>query len=221
MNWFLKVISTCTLTGTCLWCNPASAQVLPATVSVSQWRDSFLAKWQAGNDADKTDSITQLAALLLLIANNDPQSTPLIERLEMQADVSPEAQMALAFHSLNSGLAQNASKRLLDLILRYPDDQRIPRFRIALARSFHLDGQLDMASAQIDPLINFETDSGQYAAIEKALIYIDLHENEKAVELLEKLLQISEESDYIHTLTQQYAASLQANQVLVEGVEIE
>ncbi|MBN1879775.1 hypothetical protein JW823_06660 [bacterium] len=203
------------------FCQEILAQDIPSTVSVAQWRDSFLAKWQSAVDKDKLDAIVQLSSLLLVMSDSDPLRSPLIDRLEVHVDESADVQMAIAFSLLSDNQPEEASKRLLDLILRYPNEPRIQRFRIALARSFRAEGQLSMATAQLDPLFDFATDTGRYAILEKAMILKDMQETQKALDLLNQLDSAGVESLYFSSLVRAEKESLEMKMILSGGVEIE
>ena len=197
------------------------AQELPSTVSIGQWRDSFLAKWQSGTETDKNDAVIQLASLLLLMSDTDPLRNPLLDRLRMHSSESPDAGMAIALAKLESDHPEEASQLLLDLILRHPDDKRISRWRIALARSFRLEGQLDMASTQLEPMLSPETESGRWAIIEQVSIYKEKGEFEKAYAMLERFDPIDLNSDYLFSIIKAEREALEMRRSLSREVGLE
>jgi predicted Zn-dependent protease len=199
----------------------ASSAFLPSTVTTSQWRDTYLAKWQAGDDTDKRDAVEQLAALLLVIPPSDPIHTALADRLEIHVDDTPDASMAIAFQALATGQSQKASRRLLDLILQYPDDYRINRFRIALARAFGADNQFDLAAAQLEPLMNTSTTNGQWAMLEKGLLLHEAGQYEDAISLLTELAATLDNTEYLLFPVKQALSAAVSSRMLVEGVAIE
>lgn len=220
MNRLVFCIQCFWLIGLLNW-NSTHAQGLAASVSAAQWRDSFLAKWQSGDQQDKHDAIVQLSALLLLLSDSDPNKQDLIDRLEIHVTDSVDAQMAIAFSKLASSNPGDASKRLLDLIMRFPDEPRVQRFRIALARSFRMQGQLETANAQLEPLLNPNTEDGRWALLEKAMILDDLHDTHKAIELLKQLAETSAQPSFFHSIVTAKLSDLEMNRALVQDVEVE
>lgn len=181
--------------------HPVCASFPLTAVTTGQWRDNYLAKWQSGNETDQQDAIQQLSALLLLLPPSDPVTKAVGDRLAVQQ--SADAQMAMAFHALKNGSAQNASQRFLDLILRYPGDSRINRFRIALARAFRMDRQYDLAAAQLDPLMNLDTADGQWAMLEKAYLLRETGNIESALTVLKTLAPAARGTGYLERLVQE------------------
>ncbi len=189
------------------FCLPTYAAFLPSTVTSEQWQDSYLAKWQSGNENDKIDAIEQLSALLLILPTSDPMSSISNDLLERFIRVSPDALMAQALYLLQSGYPQIASQRLLDLILSYPDDPRINRFRIALARAFKEEGKHDLAVAQLDPLMNTMTIDGKWATLEKAILLHETGDFKSAVQILKSLTSVVEGNSYLEFRVKQTLAS--------------
>jgi len=177
----------------------AGARQLPSSVSVTQWRDSWLAKWQSGNASDSDDALTQLAALMLLLDTDAAIAGNLMDRLETQRDTSADADAALGFQMLRRGFSEKGSQRLLDLVLKHPGDPRVNRFRIGLARAFRQDGQFDLAAAQLEPIMDLKTPDGQWATLEQARLLRSQGDDDGAIRLLTALEQ-SASSDYLRQL---------------------
>lgn len=218
MRWIsapLIIILIISLTGTVL------GGFLPSTVTTSQWRDNYLAKWQAGDTTDKLDAVQQLAALLILLPPSDPIYSTLVDRLRIHIDDMPDAQMAVAFQALATGQPQEASQHLLDLILQYPGDHRINRFRIALARAFRADRQYDLAIAQLEPLMNTTTTNGKWAMLEHALLLQEMGRYEDAITVLTELAASLEDTDYLTFPVKQALSAAVSQRMLAEGVAIE
>ncbi|MCD4653045.1 hypothetical protein K8T06_03830 [bacterium] len=163
------------------------AQTMPSTLTITQWQDSWLAKWQSAEPEDKNQSMAQLAALLLIIDNDAPEISGLKNRLATQTEISIEADIALALQLLQIGFPDKAAQKLLDLILKYPDDFRINRFRIGLARAFRQDGQFELAAAQLEPIMDLHTSDGRWATLERARLYQTQNNSKLAIELYEQI----------------------------------
>ncbi|MGB3977207.1 MAG: hypothetical protein WBM02_08985 [bacterium] len=204
-----------------LMCHSAFAFVLPSTVTTEQWQDSYMAKWQSGNEGDKVDAIEQLAALLLLLPPSDSMGSITSESLERFIQISPDALMAQAFYSLQSGNPKIASQRLLDIILKYPDEPRINRFRIALARAFREEGKYDLAAAQLDPLMNLITTDGKWATLEKVDLLHKTGDFKGAVQILKLLAPAVEGSGYFEYRVKQALAAAGTEHMLRLQMETE
>lgn len=181
----ISIIAICYLAMTCSML--IQAQQLPSSVSVKQWQDSWLAKWQSGNTEDKSEAMSQLASLMLLLDTDAPLIRDLTDRLDTQSDASVDAAAAVGFQMLRQGLSESGSQRLLDLILKYPSDPRVNRFRIGLARAFRQDGQFDLAAAQLEPIMDYKTPDGRWATLERARLYRAMNDDTDAIRLLEAL----------------------------------
>jgi predicted Zn-dependent protease len=215
----MKSLSVFFLVLTATLFHPVSASFPLSTVTTGQWRDNYLAKWQSGDKADQQDAVQQLSALLVLLPPSDPVANAVGDRLDVQQ--SADAQMALAFHALKTGSGRNASQRFLDLILQYPGDPRINRFRIALARAFRLDRQYDLAAAQLEPLMNLNTTDGKWAMLEKAYLLRETGNIEGAVTVLKMLTPAVRGTGYLEKLVQETLAAAGTERMLLLRTDTE
>ncbi|MBN1297175.1 hypothetical protein JXA80_10375 [bacterium] len=147
------------------------AQVIPGAVSIDQWRDMWLVQWQSGSPEARSEALIQLSSLLLVLDTDDPATHVIQDKLSSLASQSIDAEISTALHALHTGSTASASQLLLDLVLQHPADHRIHRFRIALARCFRDDGQLDLAAAQLEPVMNGSTPDSLWAKLERARLY--------------------------------------------------
>ena len=199
---------------------PVRAQDMPSTVSITQWQDSWLAKWQSDASEDKTDAITQLAALHLLTEGKTEESGELQAKLMAVKGSYTAVDAALAFQLLETGFQDQAAKELLDLILNYPDDARVVRFRIGLARAFIQDNQFDLAGAQLEPIVNPDTPSGQWALLEQARLLKASGETDLAINSYNELIKANT-SNFLMQLANKELLNVTFNQVIQEEPIIE
>jgi len=176
---------------------PVISQTITSTVSVSQWQDSWLAKWQSTDPIDKKESMEQLAALLLIIDKDSPLVNTLTDKLVTYSGISSShIDVAIAFQGLRVGFPDKAAEGMLDLILKHQNDFRVNRFRIGLARAFRQTGQFELAAAQIDPIVDLRTSDGRWATLERARIYQSQNDSKHAIELY-KSIQNSDATSYL------------------------
>lgn len=197
-----------------------NAQNLPSTVTLQQWKDSWLAKWQSGSSDDAKDAIAELSSLLLLLDNETPDIHSLRDRLQSQSQQNNDALIAIALKNLQSGFPDQAAESLLELILKLPQDPRVNRFRIGLARAFRQDERFDLAVAQLEPILELKTPDGRWATLEYARILRTQGDNQTAINIYQSILD-SQPSRYLGRIARAEKLDTNFSNVIQEESESE
>ncbi len=114
--------------------------------------------------------LLRLAGYLKLLEPDDYAAGEIVEIIESAGaeDVPPEARAAAAWYLLMRSRPEEASKRYLELILKYPGCQDVQKYRVALSEAFRLAGDYAHARAQLAPLLKGNNSEAEWAMLEMA-----------------------------------------------------
>ncbi|MBN1356876.1 hypothetical protein JXA40_11495 [bacterium] len=141
------------------------------------------------NPVDTRDCLERLAGYLKLIEPDDITAREIRECLEGVPEErwTPFLQAALGSHYLKTGNPDKASEMYLDLILSFPSDPKIMRYRIALAEAFRMSGNYIQAAAQLEPLLESRSTESAWAILEMARLNQSRGLPDKALENYRKI----------------------------------
>ncbi len=143
------------------------------------------------------DCVQNLAGLLRLL---EPESADAGNIKKILDDLPRDKHNAyslasLAFWELKNGEPARASELLLALILRYPTDPDIARYRIALARAFRESGDFLQSAAQLAPIIENQSSVTPWALLEQARLYHAQKDIDNASRVYQQIETIARDSE--------------------------
>lgn len=149
--------------------------VLPCgclATDAAEYVDHLIAQSDALGSDSQVDLLEKLAGALILIDTDNPVAEKIRLKLEQIPDKKKTARIcaAIASDKLRQGDYRNACKLYFDLILRFPKDPNINRFRIAMARAYVMNREFDQAKAHLDPITRLPTIDAGWASLELAKI---------------------------------------------------
>jgi tetratricopeptide (TPR) repeat protein len=90
---------------------------------------------------------------------------------------------ASAYDLMQLNQPGKAAEVYLNVILGFPKDPRIQRYRIALARSFREAGDYRQAASQLEPIQKGNTPDAWWAKLERARVYLAAGDEQNAVKM--------------------------------------
>jgi tetratricopeptide (TPR) repeat protein len=114
--------------------------------------------------------LTTLAGYLNLLDADDINADSISSLIKSAPKNLQTAYVRAAYGSyqLRLGNPEKSTEIFLELILSFPADPNILRYRTILAEAFRLSGDLDQAAAQLEPLLMVKTPESAWVFLEKA-----------------------------------------------------
>ena len=146
--------------------------------------------------AENTDSLSgrqaemELAGFMMLFAEDEDLREKIGAELKNVPGSlrTPEILIALAYYDEMHGNFALSADTYLQIILKYPTDKDIQRYRIALAESLRKAEQYDQALAQLELLQNQNNGFSVWAQLEIARLYRSMGNQAKASSYYQKVI---------------------------------